>query len=172
MEAQAGGKARNLDGTVAMIRVQAEDFDVGAEIRAMSAGRDDIGAVVSFTGIVRAGTGARAIRAMTLEYYAGMTEKELERIEGEARERWAISDSLIVHRHGRLLPGDNIVLVITASSHRQAAFEAAAFLMDYLKTNAPFWKKEELAGGGSDWVAAQSADDDAAGRWGAGSGSD
>jgi molybdopterin synthase catalytic subunit len=109
---------------------------------------------------------------MTLEYYAGMTEKELERIEGEARERWAISDSLIVHRHGRLLPGDNIVLVITASPHRQAAFEAAAFLMDYLKTNAPFWKKEELAGGGSDWVAAQSADDDAAGRWGAGSGSD
>ena len=151
-----------------MIRVQAEDFDVGAEIRAMSAGRDDIGAVVSFTGIVRAGTGAQAIRAMTLEYYAGMTEKELERIEGEARERWPLSHSLIVHRHGRLLPGDNIVLVITASPHRQAAFEAAAFLMDYLKANAPFWKKEELAGGGSDWVAAQSADDDAAGRWEAG----
>jgi molybdopterin synthase catalytic subunit len=148
-----------------MIRVQAEDFDVGAEIRAMSAGPDDIGAVVSFTGIVRAGDGERAIRAMTLEYYAGMTEKELERIEREARERWPISASLIVHRHGRLLPGDNIVLVVTASRHRQAAFEAAAFLMDYLKTNAPFWKKEELVAGGGDWVAARAADEDAAGRW-------
>ncbi len=148
-----------------MIRVQLEDFDVGAEIRALSKGRDDFGAVVSFTGIVRRGAGEDAIRSMTLEHYPGMTEGELERIEAEARRRWPLAASLIVHRYGRLLPGDSIVLVITASSHRQAAFEAAEFLMDYLKTNAPFWKKEERAGGESAWVEAKSGDDEAATRW-------
>ncbi len=148
-----------------MIRVQVEDFDIGTEVRALSAGRSDIGAVVTFTGIVRAGPGAQEIRAMTLEHYPGMTETELERIERQAQDRWPLSASLIVHRHGRLLPGDNIVLVITASPHRQAAFEAAAFLMDYLKTGAPFWKKEELASGDSGWVAANASDDAAAERW-------
>lgn len=148
-----------------MIRVQLEDFDVGAEIGALTAGRDDIGAVVSFTGLVRGGAGASAIRAMTLEHYPGMTERELERIEAEARERWPLSASLIVHRHGRLTPGENIVLVVTASPHRQAAFDAAAFLMDYLKTSAPFWKKEEGAAGDGGWVEAKAGDDAAAGRW-------
>lgn len=148
-----------------MIRVQADDFDCAAEIRALTAGRDDIGAVVSFTGLVRRGEGEAAIRAMNLEYYPGMTEKELERIEAEARTRWPLSASCIIHRHGRLVPGDTIVLVITASPHRRAAFEAAEFLMDYLKTNAPFWKKEEPQQGQSHWVDAKSADDNAAERW-------
>jgi molybdopterin synthase catalytic subunit len=153
-------------GWQSVIRVQADDFDCGAEIRALTSGREDIGAVVSFTGVVRRGEGQGAIRAMTLEHYPGMTESELERIEAEARERWPLSASIIIHRHGRLVPGDNIVLVITASPHRQAAFEAAQFLMDYLKTSAPFWKKEELeAGGDGDWVAAKSADDAATARW-------
>jgi molybdopterin synthase catalytic subunit len=148
-----------------MIRVQSEDFDAGKEIAAMAKSAGDVGAVVSFTGIVRRGEGAARIRAMTLEHYPGMTERELERIGGEARERWRLSGCLIVHRYGRLAPGDNIVLVVTASSHRQAAFEAASFLMDYLKTSAPFWKKEELAGGDSAWVEAKSEDDRAAERW-------
>ncbi len=148
-----------------MIRVQAEDFDVAAEIRALTAGRDDVGAVVSFTGLVRRGEGEAAIRAMTLEHYPGMTEKELQRIEAEARTRWTLSATTIIHRHGRLVPGDNIVLVITASRHRQAAFEAAEFLMDYLKTSAPFWKKEEPLQGEGDWVNAKPADDAAAIRW-------
>ena len=148
-----------------MIRIQAEDFDIGAEIRALTAGHGDVGAVVTFTGTVRGGVGENAISAITLEYYPGMTEKELERIERQALERWPLCASLIVHRYGRLLPGENIVLVITASMHRQAAFEAASFLMDYLKTNAPFWKKEEQAGGESGWVEAKGADDVAAKRW-------
>jgi molybdopterin synthase catalytic subunit len=148
-----------------MIRVQREDFEVGAEIAAMTAGRGDIGAVVSFTGLVRAGAGADAITAMTLEHYPGMTEGELERIEAEARERWPLSASLIVHRHGRLLPGEKIVLVITASRHRQAASAAAAFLMDFLKTNAPFGEKEDHVGGASGWVEAKAADDAATERW-------
>lgn len=148
-----------------MIRVQAEDFDCAAEIRALTAGRDDIGAIVSFTGLVRRGEGEAALRAMTLEHYPGMTEKELERIEAEAMARWPLSASTIIHRHGRLVPGDNIVLVITASRHRQAAFEAAEFLMDYLKTNAPFWKKEEPLQGEGNWVNAKSTDDTAAERW-------
>lgn len=148
-----------------MIRVQAEDFDCGAEIRALTAEREDIGALVSFTGLVRRGEGEAEIRAMTLEHYPGMTEKELERIEAEAKSRWPLSATTIIHRHGRLLPGDNIVLVITASPHRQAAFEAAEFLMDYLKTNAPFWKKEEPQHGEGGWVAAKHADGAAAERW-------
>lgn len=147
-----------------VIRVQMDDFDTGAEIGSITEGRTDLGAVVSFTGIVRAGSGDQAISAMTLEHYPGMTEAELERIEQEARQRWPLNACLIVHRHGRLLPGENIVLVVTASAHRDAAFEAASFLMDFLKTNAPFWKKEDKADG-SDWVEEKSSDHAAAQRW-------
>jgi molybdopterin synthase catalytic subunit len=150
-----------------MIRVQQADFDTGAEIKALTGGLDDIGAVVTFTGTVRREAKGVPIRALTLEHYPGMTEKELERIEAEANARWPLAASLIVHRHGRLEPGENIVLVITASSHRQAAFEAAQFLMDWLKTSAPFWKKEEPAEGGERWVEAKASDDAAAERWGA-----
>ncbi len=146
------------------VRVQTEDFDPGAEIRALTRAGGDAGAVVSFTGIVRAGEGERAISSMTLEHYPGMTEAELERIEAEARRRWPLNGSVIVHRYGKLAPGDNIVLVVTASAHRQAAFEAASFLMDYLKTSAPFWKKEERAGGGA-WVEDKASDEEAAQRW-------
>jgi molybdopterin synthase catalytic subunit len=146
-----------------VIRVQREDFDIGAEIDALRAGRTDIGALVSFTGTVRETKGER-VAAMTLEHYPGMTERELERIEQQARERWPITECTIIHRYGRLEPGDNIVLVVTASAHRQAAFEAAAFLMDYLKTSAPFWKSEETPDGPR-WVEAREADDDAARRW-------
>jgi molybdopterin synthase catalytic subunit len=148
-----------------VIRVQLEDFDVGAETRALTAGLTDVGAVVTFTGIVRGGEGAAAISALTLEHYPGMTERELERIEAEARGRWPLNATLIVHRYGRLVPGDAIVLVVTASKHRHAAFEAASFLMDYLKTSAPFWKKEELASGAASWVEARAKDDKAADRW-------
>ncbi len=146
-----------------MIRVQREDFDIGAEIEGVRAGRTDNGAIVSFTGIVRETKGER-VAAMTLEHYPGMTERELERIEAEARERWPITECTIIHRYGRLEPGDNIVLVVTASAHRQAAFDAAAFLMDYLKTSAPFWKSEEMPEGPR-WVEAREADDNAARRW-------
>ncbi|MAB13736.1 molybdopterin synthase catalytic subunit MoaE [Parvibaculum sp.] len=145
-----------------MIRVQTEDFDIGAEVAALSKDRHDIGAVVTFSGTVRDKTGD--LLALELEHYPGMTEKELVRIEREAQERWPLEASLIVHRVGRLAPGENIVLVVTASAHRQAAFEAAEFLMDYLKTRAPFWKREETASGG-DWVDARDSDDTAAARW-------
>lgn len=146
-------------------RVQSEDFDVGAEVRRLTAGRTDIGAVVTFTGTVRGEAHGQNILEMELEHYPGMTEKELARIEQEAARRWPLDASLVVHRHGRLVPGDNIVLVITASRHRQAAFEAAEFLMDFLKTRAPFWKKETLADGTGGWVDAREADDAATGRW-------
>ena len=145
-----------------MIRVQTEDFDVGAEIAALTEGRHDIGAVVTFSGTVRDKTGD--LVALELEHYPGMTEKELARIEAEAHDRWPLEASLIVHRVGRLAPGENIVLVVTASAHRGAAFEAAEFLMDYLKTRAPFWKREETAAGG-DWVDARDSDDHAVERW-------
>jgi molybdopterin synthase catalytic subunit len=125
------------------VRVQAEDFDVGTEIGRLTQGRSDIGAIVTFTGTVRGESGGKPIARMTLEHYPGMTEAELERVEGEANARWSLQASLIIHRIGALTPGDNIVLVVTASAHRQAAFAAAEFLMDYLKTSAPFWKKEE-----------------------------
>ncbi len=147
-----------------MIRVQTENFDIGAEIEALRAGRTDIGAIVSFTGTVRDTAKGEAISLMTLEHYPGMTEKELERIEAEANERWPLQASLIVHRYGPMKPGENIVLVVTASPHRQAAFEAAQFLMDFLKTDAPFWKKEAGPDGG-DWVDARESDDDALKRW-------
>jgi molybdopterin synthase catalytic subunit len=154
-----------------MIRVQAEDFDPAAELAALTAGRTDIGAVVTFTGLVRDmtgdGPGDRPIDAMTLEHYPGMTEKQLAGIEAEANRRWPLQASLIVHRFGRLEPGARIVCVITASPHRAAAFEANMFLVDWLKTRAPFWKLEE-GPGGAHWVEARGSDDAAADRWDAG----
>jgi len=144
------------------VRVQRDDFDVAAEVETLTGGRTDIGAIVTFTGRVRGNEGE--IAAMTLEHYPGMTETELSRIEAEARTRWPLQASLIVHRVGELKPGENIVLVVTASAHRQAALEAAGFLMDYLKTRAPFWKKEQTEQGGR-WVEARAADDAAADRW-------
>ena len=147
-----------------MIRVQQDNFDIGAEIERVRAGRTDIGAIVSFTGTVRDTAQGAPITEMTLEHYPGMTEKELERIEMEANERWPLLASLIIHRYGPMKPGENIVLVVTASPHRQAAFEAAEYLMDFLKTNAPFWKKEDGPGGG-DWVDARDSDDAALKRW-------
>ncbi len=145
------------------VRVQTEDFDAAAEVAALTAGRKDVGAIVTFTGRVRSNEGRLA--GMTLEHYPGMTEAELARIEAEAHARWSLQASLIVHRVGELAPGDNIVLVVTAAAHRQAAFEAAGFLMDYLKTRAPFWKKEVSAGGDSTWVEARKGDESAAKRW-------
>ncbi len=147
-----------------MIRVQREDFDPGAEIAALTRGRADIGGVVSFTGIVRDLAGDRKIGAMTLEHYPGMTEKQLAEIDAEANRRWPLAASLVVHRYGKLLPGDRIVLVVTASPHRDAAFDACRFLIDWLKTRAPFWKLEETEAG-ADWVKAQADDNAAAARW-------
>ena len=146
-----------------MIRVQAEDFDLGAEMDALTGSRKDIGAVVNFIGKVR-DLDDGALSAMTLEHYPGMTEKMLADIEAQANTRWELQETLIIHRYGRLEPGEQIVLVITASSHRQSAFEACAFLMDWLKTKAPFWKLEESDKGRS-WVEAKQADNDAADRW-------
>ena len=145
-----------------MIRVQTEDFDIGAEIAGLKAGRSDIGAIVTFTGTVRDQEGA--VTEMMLEHYPGMTEKELARIEAEAQARWPLQSSLIVHRVGTLKPGDNIVLVITASAHRDAAFDAARFLMNYLKTSAPFWKRES-GPSGETWVEAKESEDAATARW-------
>ncbi len=150
------------------VRVQHEDFDTGAEIKQLTAGRTDIGAIVTFTGTVRGGGGGgqdHAMTALTLEHYPGMTEAELERVEAEARARWPLQASLIIHRYGTLAPGDNIVLVVAASPHRQAAFQAAEFLMDFLKTRAPFWKKETGADGTGEWVDARESDDAATARW-------
>ncbi len=147
-----------------MIRLQREDFDVGAELDRLTAGRTDIGGLASFVGLVRARTEAGALTAMTLEHYPGMTEKRLAEIAAEAARRWPLADTLIVHRYGRLSPGERIVLVATASSHRQAALESCQFLIDWLKTQAPFWKLEETAAG-SQWVAARVTDDRAAERW-------
>ncbi len=147
-----------------MIRVQAEPFDTGAELARFAEGRTDIGAVASFTGLVRDRHNGETVTAMTLEHYPGMTEAELERIEAEARARWPLDDCLVIHRYGRMLPGEPIVLVVTASAHRAAAFEACAFLMDWLKTKAPFWKLEETPEG-ERWVEARASDDDAAARW-------
>ncbi len=143
------------------VRVQEEDFDLGVEAAALR-GPGDAGALVTFSGIVRGGEGD--VAAMTLEHYPGMTEAALEEIEAEACARWDLSASLIIHRVGRLMPGENIMMVAAASRHRKAAFEAAEFLMDYLKTRAPFWKKEETPEGAR-WVDAREADDDAASRW-------
>ena len=147
-----------------MIRVQAEPFDVGAEVAALTAGRTDIGAVATFTGLVRDIAGDVPVAAMTLEHYPGMTERKLAEVEADANRRWPLQASLIVHRIGRMEPGEPIVLVVTASAHRHAALEACAFLIDWLKTSAPFWKLEETPDGGK-WVAARASDAAAADRW-------
>jgi molybdopterin synthase catalytic subunit len=147
-----------------MIRLQQEDFDIGAEIAAVKAGRGDIGAVVAFLGTVRDRTGDASVEEMTIEHYPGMTEAELARIETEARARWPLQACTIVHRYGTLKAADNIVLVVTASAHREAAFKAAEFLMDYLKTRAPFWKRES-GPEGSRWVEADARDKTAGARW-------
>ena len=147
-----------------MIRVQEADFDVGAEFARITAGRTAIGGVAAFVGLVRDLTGGEATSAMTLEHYPGMTERQIAEIEAEARRRWPLEDVTIIHRHGRLEPGDRIVLVLTASAHREAALEACHFLIDWLKTKAPFWKREEAAGGAR-WVEARASDDSAAARW-------
>jgi molybdopterin synthase catalytic subunit len=146
------------------VSVQTADFDIAAEIDALTRGDRDIGAVVSFTGLVRETAREGAISAMELEHYPGMTESALEEIVAEASRRWPLQGVRVIHRHGPLAPGDRIVLVLTASRHRQAAFEAASFLMDYLKTRAPFWKKETGAAGAR-WVDARETDDEAAERW-------
>ncbi|GLK67805.1 molybdenum cofactor biosynthesis protein MoaE [Hansschlegelia plantiphila] len=147
------------------VRLQRESFDLGAEVARLTAGRSDAGAVVTFSGLCRdrADSGAPLI-SLTLEHYPGMVEEELGRIEQEARTRWPIADLLLIHRYGRILPGEPIVLVVTLSPHRAAAFEAAQFLMDYLKTSAPFWKREETEDGPA-WVASKATDDEAATRW-------
>ncbi|MCZ6603796.1 MAG: molybdenum cofactor biosynthesis protein MoaE [Alphaproteobacteria bacterium] len=147
-----------------MIRVQQQDFDPGAEIAALSAGNHAIGGVAVFIGLVRDMAGEEAIGAMTLEHYPGMTERLLARIETEANERWPLEATLIIHRTGRLEPGERIVLVATASAHRQAAFESCEFLVDWLKTKAPFWKLEERKSG-TQWVQAKASDDTAVARW-------
>lgn len=146
------------------IRLQQDDFDVAAETAALTRGRNDIGAVVSFVGVCRSGEGKDAIAALTLEHYPGMAEEEIARHADEALARWPLTGVTIIHRYGRLVPGENIMMVLTASAHRAAAFEAAQFLMDYLKTAAPFWKSEERASGAS-WVEARGEDDAAAARW-------
>lgn len=150
------------------IRIQSVDFDVAAEIAALTKHSTDIGAVVTFSGICRGGAGDEAIAAMTLEHYPGMVEAEISRHVAEAISRWPLSGVTVIHRYGRVVPGDNIVLVLTASVHREAAFQAAEFLMDYLKTNAPFWKSEERLGDAAakkKWVDAQAHDDAATARW-------
>ena len=148
-----------------VIRIQAEDFDAAAEVETLTVGRADIGAVATFTGLCRDEGGRLA--ALELEHYPGMAEEELARVAQAAGERWPLQGVVMIHRFGRIPPGGRIVLVAAASAHRRAAFEAAEFLMDYLKTRAPFWKREHLADGTTGgWVAATAQDDAAAGRWG------
>lgn len=147
---------------MASISVQAEDFDLGEEIKRLRGDRTDVGAIVTFSGTVRDLDGT--LTTMTLEHYPGMTEAELERIAEEAEKRWPLQGSRIIHRYGPLEPGDNIVLVITLSKHRQAAFEAAMFLMDFLKSRAPFWKKEQTDTA-NEWVDARETDQEALDRW-------
>jgi len=148
------------------IRLQREAFDTAAEVAAMTRGRTDIGAVVTFTGLCRADENGAPIAALTLEHYAGMAEAEIARHVEEAEGRWPLIGVTVIHRYGRIEPGDVIVMVATASTHRDAAFAAASFLMDYLKTRAPFWKQVESATGPA-WVDAKRADDVAAERWSA-----
>jgi molybdopterin synthase catalytic subunit len=146
------------------IQVQADDFDAGAEIAALSKGSGRVGAVASFVGVVR---GSEGVTAMTLEHYPGMTEREIARHVAEAQARWPLIGVTVIHRIGTLGVGDNIVFVAAASAHREAAFAATEFLVDYLKTRAPFWKLEERSGS-ADWVAARAEDDEAVKRWGRG----
>ena len=147
-----------------MIRVQLEDFDLGLELSKLSNGNHQIGGMVSFVGLVRDMAAGDSISAITLEHYPGMTEKQLTEIDQTANERWELNASLIIHRYGRLEPGDNIVLVACASPHRESAFDACHFLIDWLKTKAPFWKLEETRDGGH-WVEAQTKDDVSMARW-------
>jgi molybdopterin synthase catalytic subunit len=148
----------------ATVRIQHEPFDIAAETAKLTRGRTDVGAVVTFTGTCRGDENGKPIAALTLEHYPGMAEQEISRHVEEALGRWPLTGATVIHRHGRLVPGDDIVLVVTASSHRQAAFAAAEFLMDYLKTWAPFWKQVEQAGNKT-WVAARDDDESAAARW-------
>ena len=147
-----------------MIRVQAEDFDPGKELEQLTAGNNAIGGVCSFIGLVRDFADGDSVSSMTLEHYPGMTEKQLEAIEAEAQERWPLDGTIIIHRYGKLDAGDRIVFVAAASAHREAAFEACRFLMDWLKTKAPFWKKES-GEAGDQWVEAKDSDDEATERW-------
>jgi molybdopterin synthase catalytic subunit len=148
----------------ATVSIQRQDFAVADEVAALTKGRAGIGAVVTFTGLCRDEGGRLA--ALELEHYPGMAEAEVERVVAEAEGRWPLDGVTVIHRFGKIAPGENIVLVVTASAHRQAAFEAAEFLMDYLKMRAPFWKREHLTDGGAgDWVEARSEDDAAACRW-------
>lgn len=149
---------------MARISVQEADFNVGAEFAALTAGRTDIGGIGCFVGTVRCNPGER-VTALTLEHYPAMTERAIARIVEEAERRWSLLGCTVIHRVGRLAAGENIVLVLAASSHRQAALDATAFLIDWLKTRAPFWKREETTDGAAIWVEAREADDAAAARW-------
>jgi molybdopterin synthase catalytic subunit len=146
------------------VRVQPEDFDVGRELDALTRGRRDVGGLASFVGLVRDANDGRAIEGMTLEHYPGMTEKALEDIVAQAHARWNLVDTVVIHRVGSLVPGDRIVMVGVASAHRGEAFEACEFIMDFLKTRAPFWKREDTPDGAR-WVESRASDDVAAGRW-------
>ena len=150
---------------MATVRVQTADFDLGAEFAALTAGRTDIGGVGSFIGTVRDAAAGRPITVMALEHYPGMTERALAAIAATAEQRWHLLGCTVIHRVGRLAPGEAIVLVLAAASHREAALQATSFLIDWLKTRAPFWKKECFADGSEAWVAAHDADDAAAARW-------
>jgi molybdopterin synthase catalytic subunit len=150
---------------MATFKVQTKDFDIGAEFTALTAGRTDIGGVGCFVGTVRNNALDQRVAAMTLEHYPAMTERAIARITEEAERRWQLLGCTVIHRVGRLVAGDNIVLVLAAASHRQPALDATAFLIDWLKTKAPFWKREEFADGGTAWVEARDADDAAAARW-------
>ena len=150
---------------MARISVQTADFDIGAEFAALTAGRTDIGGIGCFVGTVRNNALDQRVTAMTLEHYPAMTERAIARITEEAEKRWELLGCTVIHRVGRLVVGDNLVLVLAAAAHRQAALDATAFLIDWLKTKAPFWKKEEFTDGAAEWVEAKEADDAAAARW-------
>ena len=150
----------------ATVRLQREPFDAAAEAAELTRGRVDVGAVVTFTGVCRGSERGEPIAALTLEHYPGMAEAEIERHVAEAANRWPLLGVTVIHRHGRIVPGEDIVLVVTMSSHREAAFAAAEFLLDYLKTRAPLWKQVETTSGKT-WVDAKADDDDAAARWNA-----
>lgn len=152
------------NSTAATVRIQREPFDAAAECARLTDERADIGAVVTFAGICRGDEAGQAIAALTLEHYPGMAEAEIERHVAEAQSRWPLKGVTVIHRYGRIVPGENIVLVVTASAHREAAFAAAEFLMDFLKTRAPFWKQVEQAGS-KIWVEAKRDDDERAARW-------
>ncbi len=149
-----------------VVRVQSEDFDLSEVFQALTQGQTDIGGIGSFIGVVRDSAGGREITSMTLEHYPGMTERALQGIAEQATQRWQLQGCAVIHRIGELLPGENIVLVAAAAPHRQAALDATAYLIDWLKTRAPFWKKERFADGDEAWVDAREADDAAAARWG------